>query len=127
VVGRNAKGVESLVQASAAEAEAMSAALAAAEARAAAAARESTGEAGEKYSSDRDRGSDATSSGKPPASPSSAALIALNRASISGSLNHTPPTGVRLHHRVVCSSNLLCNELSNCFCMNASSIVWVIC
>ncbi|CAK9190814.1 unnamed protein product [Sphagnum troendelagicum] len=62
VVGRNAKGVESLVQASAAEAEAMSAALAAAEARAAAAARESTGEAGEKYSSDRDRGSDATSS-----------------------------------------------------------------
>ncbi|CAM6021262.1 unnamed protein product [Sphagnum balticum] len=61
VVGRNAKGVESLVQASAAEAEAMSAALAAAEARAAAA-RESTGEAGEKYSSDRDRGSDATSS-----------------------------------------------------------------
>ncbi len=126
MVGRNAKGVESLVQASAAEAEAMSAALAAAEARAAAA-RESTGEAGEKYSSDRDRGSDATSSGKPPASPSSAALIALNRASISGSLNHTPPTGVRLHHRVVCSSNLLCNELSNCFCMNAGSIVWVIC
>jgi hypothetical protein len=125
VVGRNAKGVESLVQASAAEAEAMSAALAAAEARAAAA-RESTGEAGEKYSSDRDRGSDATSSGKPPASPSSAALIALNRASIS-SLNHTPPTGVRLHHRVVCSSNLLCNELSNCFCMIAGSIVWVIC
>ncbi|CAM6045663.1 unnamed protein product [Sphagnum compactum] len=61
VVGRNAKGVESLVQASAAEAEAMSAALAAAEARAAAAC-ESTGEAGEKYSSDRDRGSDATSS-----------------------------------------------------------------
>jgi protein phosphatase len=96
----NAKGVESLVQASAAEAEAMSAALAAAEARAAAA-RESTGEAGEKYTSDRDRGSDATSSGKPPASPSSAALIALNRACISGSLNHTPPTGVRLHHRVV--------------------------
>ncbi len=46
MVGRNAKGVESLVQASAAEAEAMSAALAAAEARAAAAARESTGEAG---------------------------------------------------------------------------------
>ncbi len=126
MVGRNAKGVESLVQASAAEAEAMSAALAAAEARAAAA-RESTGEAGEKYSSDRDRGSDATSSGKPPASPSSAALIALNRASISGSPNHTPPTGVRLHHRVVCSSNLLCNELSKCFCMNTGPIVWVIC
>jgi hypothetical protein len=108
VVGRNAKGVEALVQASAAEAEAMSAALAAAEARAAAA-RESTGEADQKYSRDRDRGADATSSGKPPASPSSAALIALNRTS--NALNHPLPTGVRLHHRVVCSLNLLHNQL----------------
>ncbi|CAM6043751.1 unnamed protein product [Sphagnum compactum] len=96
----NAKGVEALVQASAAEAEAMSAALAAAEARAAAA-RESTGEGDQKYSRDRDRGADATSSGKPPASPSSAALIALNRTSNASALNHPLPTGVRLHHRVV--------------------------
>jgi hypothetical protein len=28
---------------------------------------------------------------------------------------------------VVCSSNLLCNELSKCFCMNTGPIVWVIC
>ncbi len=110
MVGRNAKGVEALVQASAAEAEAMSAALAAAEARAAAA-RESTGEADQKYSRDRDRGADATSSGKPPASPSSAALIALNRTSNASPLNHPLPTGVRLHHRVVCSLNLLHNQL----------------
>jgi protein phosphatase len=111
VVGRNAKGVEALVQASAAEAEAMSAALAAAEARAAAAARESTVEVDQKYSRDRDRGADATSSGKPPASPSSAALIALNRTSNASALNHPLPTGVRLHHRVVCSLNLLHNQL----------------
>jgi hypothetical protein len=102
VVGRNAKWVESLVQASAAEAEAMSAALAAAEARAAAA-RESSGDADEKYSTDRDCRADAMSSGKPPPSPSSVPLIALNRASNAGALNHTPPTGVRLHHRVVCN------------------------
>jgi protein phosphatase len=106
----NAKGVEALVQASAAEAEAMSAALAAAEARAAAA-RESTGEVDQKYSRDRDCGADATSSGKPPASPSSAALIALNRTSNASALNHPLPTGVRLHHRVVCSLNLLHNQL----------------
>jgi diadenosine tetraphosphatase ApaH/serine/threonine PP2A family protein phosphatase len=80
-------GVESLVEASAAEAEAISAALAAAEAKS----REQNG----------DLGADATGSGKPPSSPSSAALMSLNRQSMATPPVHTPPTGVRLHHRAV--------------------------
>lgn len=86
------------MEASAAEAEAISAAMAAAEAKAA---REQNGDI-DKHSPDRDRGAEATPSGKPPSS-SHAALIALNRASNANTLSHTPPTGVRLHHRAVSS------------------------
>ena len=87
------RGVESLVEASAAEAEAISAALAKAS-------REQNGE----QNLDRDRGSEATPSGKPPQA-SSAALMALNRASMANTIIHTPPTGVRLHHRAVSCIN----------------------
>lgn len=90
------RGVESLVEASAAEAEAISAALAASAAKAA---REQNGEV-EQQSNDKDRGGEATPNGKPPQA-SSAALMALNRASMASTITHTPPTGVRLHHRAV--------------------------
>ncbi|KAG0626776.1 hypothetical protein M758_2G150700 [Ceratodon purpureus] len=90
------RGVESLVEASTAEAEAISAALAAAEAKS----RDQNGGI-EAHSSDRDRGAEAATSGKPPSSPSSAALMSLNRASMGSTPVHTPPTGVRLHHRAV--------------------------
>lgn len=96
-------GVESLVEASAAEAEAISAALAAAEAKS----REQNGQM-DSHAPDRDRGADATASGKPPSSPSSAALMSLNRQSMATPPVHTPPTGVRLHHRAV-------RILSTCF------------
>lgn len=88
------RGMESLVEASAAEAEAISAALAAAEAKS----RKQNGEIDK-----QGPGAEATQNGKPPSSPTSA-LIALNRASnTNGSISHTPPTGVRLHHRAVSS------------------------
>ena len=80
---RTAKGVEYLVEASAAEAEAISAALAAAKARQ---------ENGEAEVPDRDRGAEATPSGK-----QSSSLIKPDSA---GS-NNVTPGGVRLHHRAV--------------------------
>lgn len=83
------------MEASAAEAEAISAALAAAEAKS----RHPSGEF-EPHSPDRDRGAEATPSGKPPSSPSSAALMTPN-GSMATPPVHTPPTGVRLHHRAV--------------------------
>ncbi|RAL45964.1 hypothetical protein DM860_006118 [Cuscuta australis] len=81
---RLSKGVEYLVEASAAEAEAISATLAAAKAR------QVNGEV--ELLPDRDRGADATPSGKEPSS-----LIKLDPA-----LANTSATpGVRLHHRAV--------------------------
>ncbi|KAK3205585.1 hypothetical protein Dsin_019631 [Dipteronia sinensis] len=77
---RISKGVESLVQASAAEAEAISATLAAVKARQV---------NGEVELPDRDRGAEATPSGKQMIKPDSA-----------GS-NSIAPAGVRLHHRAV--------------------------
>ncbi|KRH22627.1 hypothetical protein GLYMA_13G312300v4 [Glycine max] len=80
---RTARGVEYLVEASAAEAEAISAALAAAKARQ---------ENGEVELPDRDRGAEATPSGKETSS--------LIKPDSAGSNNITPG-GVRLHHRAV--------------------------
>ncbi|KOM27548.1 hypothetical protein LR48_Vigan438s000400 [Vigna angularis] len=80
---RTAKGVEYLVEASAAEAEAISAALAAAKARQ---------ENGEAEVPDRDRGAEATPSGKQASS--------LIKPESAGS-NNVTPGGVRLHHRAV--------------------------
>ncbi|KAL5151986.1 Serine/threonine-protein phosphatase BSL2 [Glycine soja] len=80
---RTARGVEYLVEASAAEAEAISAALAAAKARQ---------ENGEVELPDRDRGAEATPSGKETSS--------LIKPDSVGSNNITPG-GVRLHHRAV--------------------------
>lgn len=90
------------MEASTAEAEAISAALAAAEAKS----RDQNGEI-DPHSPDRDRGAEAATSGKPPSSPSSGALISLNRASMGSTPVHTPPTGVRLHHRAVSTLLLL--------------------
>ena len=75
--------MEYLVEASAAEAEAISAALAAAKARQ---------ENGEVELPDRDRGAEATPSGKQTSS--------LIKPDSAGSNNITPG-GVRLHHRAV--------------------------
>ncbi|XP_056863742.1 serine/threonine-protein phosphatase BSL3 isoform X1 [Raphanus sativus] len=80
---RTSKGVEYLVEASAAEAEAISATLAAAKARQV---------NGEVEQPDRDRGAEATPSGKP-----SSSLIKPDSA-VSTSVI---PAGVRLHHRAV--------------------------
>ncbi|CAL5200580.1 unnamed protein product [Lathyrus oleraceus] len=80
---RTAKGVEYLVEASAAEAEAISAALAAAKARQ---------ENGEVELPDRDRGAEATPSGKHTSS--------LIKPDSVGS-NNNVSGGVRLHHRAV--------------------------
>ncbi|XP_071705693.1 serine/threonine-protein phosphatase BSL3-like [Rutidosis leptorrhynchoides] len=77
---RMSKGVEYLVEASAAEAEAITATLAAAKAR------QSNGEVDHP---DRDRGAEATASGKQMIKPDPD--LAIN----------SPPTGVRLHHRAV--------------------------
>ncbi|KAF5767877.1 putative protein-serine/threonine phosphatase [Helianthus annuus] len=76
---RLSKGVEYLVEASAAEAEAIAATLAAAKAR------QSNGEV---ESPDRDRGAEATPSGKQNNPDADVA-------------NNSAPTGVRLHHRAV--------------------------
>ncbi|XP_028756764.1 serine/threonine-protein phosphatase BSL3 [Neltuma alba] len=80
---RTSKGVEYLVEASAAEAEAISATLAAAKARQ---------ENGEVELPDRDRGAEATPSGKP--------ISSLIRPDLAGP-NNIIPGGVRLHHRAV--------------------------
>ncbi|XP_019709109.2 serine/threonine-protein phosphatase BSL3 isoform X2 [Elaeis guineensis] len=82
---RLSKGVEYLVEASAAEAEAISAALAAAKAR------QVNGDA--EQLPDRDRGSEATPSGKQISS-----LIKVPDSSLP---NNSAPPGVRLHHRAV--------------------------
>nr|KYP58712.1 Serine/threonine-protein phosphatase BSL2 [Cajanus cajan] len=82
---RTAKGVEYLVEASAAEAEAISAALAAAKARQ---------ENGEVELPDRDRGAEATPSGKQTSS-------LIKPESDSAGSNNVTPGGVRLHHRAV--------------------------
>ncbi|KAK5810435.1 serine/threonine-protein phosphatase BSL3 [Gossypium arboreum] len=81
---RMSKGVEYLVEASAAEAEAISATLAAAKARQV---------NGEVELPDRDRGAEATPSGKP-----TSTLIKMPDSSGS---NDVAPPGVRLHHRAV--------------------------
>ncbi|KAK1263203.1 hypothetical protein QJS04_geneDACA009371 [Acorus gramineus] len=78
------KGVEYLVEASAAEAEAISATLAAAKAR------QINGEA---ELPDRDRGAEATPSGKPITT-----LVKVPEPVLS---NNNSPLGVRLHHRAV--------------------------
>ncbi|KAL6205208.1 hypothetical protein ACLB2K_022470 [Fragaria x ananassa] len=80
---RLSKGVEYLVEASAAEAEAISATLAAAKARQV---------NGEIELPDRDRGSEATPSGKQ--------ISTLIKPENAGS-NNIPSAGVRLHHRAV--------------------------
>lgn len=76
------KGVDYLVEAAAAEAEAISATLAAAKARQ---------ENGEVELPDRDRGAEATPSGK------HSTLIKPDSAMS----NNSVPAGVRLHHRAV--------------------------
>ncbi|KAK3443736.1 serine/threonine-protein phosphatase BSL3 [Eucalyptus grandis] len=81
---RMAKSVEDLVKASAAEAEAISATLAAAKAR------QSNGEV---ESPDRDRGAEATPSGKQ--------LSSSVKIPDSAGPNIIAPAGVRLHHRAV--------------------------
>ncbi|GAB2214835.1 hypothetical protein Drorol1_Dr00019199 [Drosera rotundifolia] len=80
---RLSKGVEYLVEASAAEAEAITAALAAAKARYV---------NGEVELPDRDRGSEASPSGKP--------ISALSKAD-SAAMDNTPTIGIRLHHQAV--------------------------
>ncbi|KAF4346502.1 hypothetical protein G4B88_001111 [Cannabis sativa] len=80
---RTSKGVEYLVEAAAAEAEAISATLAAAKARQV---------NGEVELPDRDRGSEATPSGKQ--------ISTLIKPDSAGA-NSIPPAGVRLHHRAV--------------------------
>ncbi|KAJ6750458.1 hypothetical protein OIU85_001035, partial [Salix viminalis] len=80
---RTNKGVEYLVEASAAEAEAISATLAAAKARQV---------NGEVELPDRDRGAEATPSGKQ--------ISTLIKPDSAGS-NNIAPAGVRLHHRAV--------------------------
>lgn len=79
------KGVEYLVEASAAEAEAISATFAAAKARQV---------NGEVELPDRDRGAEATPSGKQ--------ISSLIKPDSTGS-NSIAPVGVRLHHRAVSS------------------------
>ncbi|XP_022730626.1 serine/threonine-protein phosphatase BSL3-like isoform X1 [Durio zibethinus] len=81
---RMSKGVEYLVEASAAEAEAISATLAAAKARQL---------NGEVELPDRDRGAEATPSGKQ--------MSTLIKMPDSAGSNNVAPAGVRLHHRAV--------------------------
>ncbi|MBA0684058.1 hypothetical protein Goari_025668 [Gossypium aridum] len=81
---RMSKGVEYLVEAAAAEAEAISATLAAAKARQV---------NGEVELPDRDRGAEATPSGKQ--------MSTLIKMPDSSGSNNVTPAGVRLHHRAV--------------------------
>lgn len=96
------------MEASAAEAEAISLALAAAAAKAKA--RESMGEV---ESVERDRGAEATSSGKPPVTASAVSNITIKSSSVPV-VNYSPPTGVRLHHRAVRYEKHSCG-VYNCF------------
>jgi hypothetical protein len=82
---RSSKGVDYLVEASAAEAEAISATLAAVKAR------QVNGEM--EHSPDREQSPDATPSGKQHSS--------LIKPDVALANNATPPPGVRLHHRAV--------------------------
>ncbi|KAM0823924.1 hypothetical protein ACQ4PT_070544 [Festuca glaucescens] len=82
---RSSKGVDYLVEASAAEAEAISATLAAVKAR------QVNGEM--EHSPDREQSPDATPSGKQHSS--------LIKPDVALANNSTPPPGVRLHHRAV--------------------------
>lgn len=82
---RLSKGVESLVEASAAEAEAISATLAALKAR------QVNGDMSQLPN--QDNGPEATPSGKP--------VTSMVKVSDPSAANNTPPTGVRLHHRAV--------------------------
>lgn len=84
-----------MVEASAAEAEAINNALKAAEAKAAASRESNEVEGG---GPDRDRGAEATPRGKPLASPA-ATLMGLNK--LPDGARTPPPTDVRLHHRAV--------------------------
>lgn len=95
--------MEYLVEAAAAEAEAISAALAAAKAR------QINGEV--EQSPDRDRGAEATPSGKQ--------ISSLIKMPDSALTNSTPPAGVRLHHRAV-SNNILfpLNDMFYLLCSN---------
>lgn len=86
---RTSKGVEYLVEASAAEAEAISATLAAAKARQV---------NGEVELPDRDGGAEATPSGKQ--------ISSLIKPDSSAS-STIPPGGVRLHHRAVSNTFLI--------------------
>jgi hypothetical protein len=98
VVGRSErKGIETLVEASAAEAEAISSALAKATAI-----HETNGKVDKQFP-DQDAGPEATTlTGKQPMSTPSAALVPPpNKSSIAGISNYSTPTGVRLHHRAV--------------------------
>ncbi|CAK9222478.1 unnamed protein product [Sphagnum troendelagicum] len=91
------KGIETLVEASAAEAEAISSALAKATAI-----HETNGKV-DKQIPDQDAGPEATTlNGNQPTSTPSAALVPPpNKSSIAGISNYSTPTGVRLHHRAV--------------------------
>jgi hypothetical protein len=88
---RTNKGVEYLVEASAAEAEAISATLAAAKARQV---------NGEVELPDRDCGAEATPSGKP--------TFSLIKPDSMGSMSVTP-AGIRLHHRAVSVTLIVLN------------------
>jgi hypothetical protein len=90
---RTSKGVEYLVEASAAEAEAISATLAAAKARQ---------ENGDVESPDRDRGAEATPSGK---------QISSMIKPEPGGPNSIVSGGVRLHHRAVSSTFCLLTKI----------------
>lgn len=91
--------MELLVEASAAEAEAISAALAAA------AARKNNGN-NDKDLHERDRGAEASPSGKP--LTSSIGPVVVNKSSIVGTSIHSPQLGVRLHHRAASLKSILC-------------------
>lgn len=84
-----------MVEASAAEAEAINSALKAAEAKAAAS--RGTNEEVESGDPGRDHGAEASPRGKPLSSPA-ATLMGLNKLPDGA---RTPPTDVRLHHRAV--------------------------
>ena len=90
-----------MVEASAAEAEAINNALKAAEAKAAAS--RETNEEAETGAPDRDRGAEATPRGKSLASPA-ATLMGLNK--LPDGARTPPPTDVRLHHRAVRFPNI---------------------
>lgn len=100
-----------MVEASAAEAEAINNALKAAEAKAAAS--RETNEEVEAGGPDRDRGAEATPRGKSLASPA-ATLMGSNK--LPDGARTPPPTDVRLHHRAVRSrTSFICIVLVGIF------------